>query len=96
MSKSQDAFAARAALVAVPEPVKPAGKVRVAPVKMTVDVDQAAYKFVSTFAEVNGVALMVGKARVPTVETFRALLQLLEEDQELATRVANRMVENLT
>jgi hypothetical protein len=93
---SKDSFAARAALVAVPEPVKPAGKVRVAPVKMTVDVDQAAYKFVSSFAEVQGVALAVGKVRVPTVETFRAMLQLLEEDEELARRVANRMVENLT
>jgi len=97
MSNASKSFAARAALVAAPEPAKPpAPKVRVAPVKMTVDVDPAAYQFVSSFAAANGVATAVGKVRVPTVETFRALLELLAEDEALRARVAERMVRNLS
>jgi hypothetical protein len=97
MSKAQD-IAARAAAVAAPTvPVAEpkAAPVRTAPVKMTVELDPAYYTFVRNWPDAVGLPAQVGKARVPTVEVFRALLQELETDGELATRVARRVRANL-
>jgi hypothetical protein len=76
MTKAQD-FAARANLVSVPADAEPkpdaaAPAVRLAPVKMTVELDHAAYQFVRNFPDVMGIPAAVGKVRVPTVEVFRA------------------------
>jgi hypothetical protein len=91
-------FSARLAVVANtpagPAPAK-AEQVQAAPVKMTVEVDRAAYQFVRAFPEAMGLPDALGLNRVPTVEVYRALLQLLEEDQDLAERVAERMKANL-
>jgi hypothetical protein len=63
---------------------------------MTVEVDRAAYEFVRSFPDAMGLPDALGLNRVPTVEVYRALLQLLEEDPDLAGRVAHRMRQNLT
>lgn len=96
MTKAQD-FAARAALVAVPDSAKPqAPAVRTAPVKMTVELDHSVYQFVRGFPDAMGIPAALGKVRVPTVEVFRALLEELAQDQDLAARVAARIRENLS
>jgi hypothetical protein len=91
-------FSARLAVVAnTPAgPAPKADQVQAAPVKMTVEVDRAAYQFVRAFPEAMGLPDALGLNRVPTVEVFRALLQLLEADPDLAERVANKMKMNLT
>jgi hypothetical protein len=100
MTKAQD-FAARANLVSVPADAEPkpdaaAPAVRLAPVKMTVELDHAAYQFVRNFPDVMGIPAAVGKVRVPTVEVFRALLEELDQDPELAARIAARIKANVS
>jgi hypothetical protein len=96
-ANAQNRFAARVALVADSEP-KPeaAPAVRLAPVKMTVELDHAAYQFVRAFPDVMGIPAAVGKVRVPTVEVFRALLEELGQDQDLAARIAARIRDNVS
>ena len=94
MTKAQD-FAAQAAKVAGNTTAK-APAVRTAPVKMTVELDPGLYIFVKAFPDAQGVPAALGKVRVPTVEVFRALLEELEEDGELAGRIAGRMRDNLS
>jgi len=95
MTKAQD-FAARAAKVAGNGKAPKAPAVRTAPVKMTVELDPGLYSFVKAFPDAQGVPAALGKVRVPTVEVFRALLEELEEDGELAGRIAGRMRDNLS
>jgi hypothetical protein len=94
MTKAQD-FAARAAKVAGTTTKAKAPAVRTAPVKMTVELDPGLYSFVKAFPEAQGIPAALGKVRVPTVEVFRALLEELEEDPDLAGRVAGRVRDNL-
>jgi hypothetical protein len=94
-------FAARANLVSLPASDEPkpdaaAPAVRLAPVKMTVELDHAAYQFVRNFPDVMGIPAAVGKVRVPTVEVFRALLEELDQDPELAARIAARIKANVS
>lgn len=96
MTKAQD-FAARAAVVAGADPLPEPSRYgpRTAPVKMTVELDYEVYLFVKAFPDAAGIPAAVGKARVPTVEVFRALLQELEEDLDLQVRVARRIRKNV-
>jgi hypothetical protein len=97
MTNAQNKFAARVALVAAePKPDAAAPAARVAPVKMTVELDHAAYQFVRAFPDVMGIPAAVGKVRVPTVEVFRALLEELDQDPELAARIAARIRNNVS
>jgi transcription antitermination factor NusG len=63
---------------------------------MTVELDHAAYQFVRNFPDVMGIPAAVGKVRVPTVEVFRALLEELDQDPELAARIAARIKANVS
>jgi len=96
MTKSTNAAARLAAVTAdqpAHQPAPPA--VRTAPVKMTVEVDHGFYDYVRTFADAHGVPARVGKVRIPTVEVFRALIMELQDDPDLADRVAQRIVDNV-
>lgn len=76
-------------------PAAPARRPRVQPVKLTVELLPGAYRQVKQFPDEMGIPEATGKARIPTVEVFRALLEELADDVELRQRVAARITENL-
>lgn len=95
-------LAARAAKVnkrpAAEEPPakRSAAAPRIEPVRLSVDVSPVIYKRVSRFAEDMGLPEAAGKARIPTVEVFRALAEELAVNEELREQVAARILANVS
>lgn len=99
MSKSTD-LAARAARLSGKPADKDAGEDRAAfpprtrDVRMTVDLSPALYQKISAYPLEVGLPQMTGRARVPVVEVFRALVEELAENEDLRRAVANRVRRN--
>lgn len=97
MSKTADLEARAAAVTARPEPA-PAAAVppRVRPVKMTVDLSPEQYRQVKAYPDAMGLPEATGKAKIATVEVFRALLEELAVNAELREHVATRIRANVS
>lgn len=97
MSTSKD-LAARAALIRPSKteapgeteaPAKKASTLRTKPIKLSVEVSPKQYNYLAEYSRT--VASDKGRPRVPHVEIFRALLEVLEEDEALQWAVEARI-----
>lgn len=71
-------------------PANTAGsRVRSRPVRITVDLDPAAHQQLTRWC--TDAAADLGRARVPAAEVFRAFLDELADDPELADRIRGRL-----
>ena len=96
MSKTTD-LSARAARLAGKPADKDAGEDRAAfpprtkDIRMTVDLSPALYQQVSAYPLEVGLPQMTGRARIPVVEVFRALVEELAVNEDLRKAVAKRV-----
>lgn len=65
---------------------------RAEPVRLSVDLPPVTYRAVTAFPEDMGIPAATGRARIPTVEVFRALAEELAADEALRRRVADRII----
>jgi hypothetical protein len=102
---SKNSLAARAAAVTFrPDPDSPETQAahggvappRARPVKLTVEVSPGLYSMLKAYPDEAGLPEATGKARIPSVEVFRALLEELAVNKELREHVATRIRENVT
>lgn len=100
MSKTTD-LAARAARLAGKPADKDAGEERSASaprtkdIRMTVDMAPALYQKIWAFPVEMNLPQQTGKARIPIVEVFRALVEELAVNEDLRKAVAKRVRTNV-
>lgn len=98
MSTAKD-LAARAAKLSQRPEEPPAHRQapppRASPVRLSVDVSPLTYRAVTSYPEEMNLPEATGRARIPTVEVFRALAEELAVNKDLRNRVAERIRNNL-
>lgn len=70
-------------------PVKKGAALRTKPIKLSVEISPKQYNGLSEYSRI--VAMAKGRPRVPHVEVFRALLEVLEDDEHLQAEVEARI-----